>query len=448
MKDRVVFSFVFCCLLAGLFAVGCPKPGGGDNGETPQGGNNGGPPQGDNNGGAPHGSNNGEPVEEPDVDSPIAPITLELLEDAANKLAEGNAEVFLSSDRRIVFRRTTEGAVTVEEVVVDATVVERKEHTETSTLWKRDRDMDGFMEWTATLTRAEVPDQENMVILIHSNDTRQPERKETYTRSGDVIRVKIETATSGGAWKLEREFDTTPNQPANSTVKGPDITGTGTCNATQATHLNGLMRSVIKAGINCMQEKMPAEAATIAAMVANRGIELRCASLPGDMLAEIHWWDTLLRSFPKKSPVVITVDPDKFFKETIEWQRNMLWHEVLHTLMGPHDPLDILGDSRSRRWELDPTYACSLMCFDVDKKANKCHCAACFKTTVCDSRCKKRFDDSTKDLEKCAQPLIGAQCLCVANWTWYNTHSQCLVGCRSGMACFGAACRTVDYSCK
>lgn len=424
MKRHWVYTFILGCGLVGFLAMGCNNIEGSD---TEEGGNTGG--TGGEGGGGGGGGGGGV--------LPGDASVLEVLEQAAEQLAKGAAEVSLSADNHFVFRRTTEGNVTVEELLVDGRVVGHQEHSGNTTVWKRDRDMDGFMEWEATIYRSENPNEQRMVILTYSKSTRQPEQRESYTRSGDIIHVRREIPASGGGWALSKEFDTTPNQP--SVVNGPSPGIDGTCTAPQASQLKDLMQSAIQEGIKCMESKLPAEAAEISELVAKRGIELKCEDLPPPLVAEINWWDALpTRHLPNKSPVEITIDPSRLFPNSPQKIKLVLYHELLHAIRGVHDLSDIADSSKVN--DLDPVYACSSMCFDSNP--TQCNCAKCLDTKVCDPRCSDYNSNCNSAYSRCPCP-VGSNA-----GKWFDTEAQCRVACPTGTACFmHSICYPADRSC-
>ncbi|MBL8684786.1 MAG: hypothetical protein JNK05_36760 [Myxococcales bacterium] len=372
---------------------------------------------------------------------PQAP-TAESLRAAHAALRGGADAVSLSPDGCVRYARTTrDGLVTREEVTAAGRSIVLWDHTAALSTGRRDENADGVFEWRSTVTRS-ATDERVEITIDPSGTGATPTRRETYVRVGTRVRARIEVAaTPGGALTVDSEFETTGlSQPF---VTAPTTgTGTGSCTPAQAMQLQMQMEAAMQTGMTCSSRlglnAMSNHAAQIAA---TRGIELRCARLTPNQsrCAEVNHWDaiTSLLQTGRTTPLVITVDPDAFFNDArcSGNQLNVLWHEILHTYIGLHDPYD--PEDAPQTTTRDRVYACSALCFSAN--ATKCQCASCLGTNICDPRCAG-FRDCNPDL--------GAQCRCAARPRWYPTLTQCNVECPSGLACAFATCRAVSYACN
>jgi hypothetical protein len=244
---------------------------------------------------------------------------------------------------------------------------------------------------------------------------------------------------------LETEFDTARVQESSpSTGNQQSAAGReSTCSAEVLAHLQPRLVEALEGGLACARRfDKPWWYIWISLLMVTRGVEFECERLPG-ACAQIDWWDGLTKgtrlspaSIPFYPPIKIYIDPITFFQEPCAGtQPSILWHELMHLLLGPHDPRDTPKLPESKIY--DRVLACQTLCFNPN--ATKCHCASCLEARVCDSRCA--------GLGEC-NPRLGARCDCPTSPRWYSTKAACTVGCPTGGACFTFfACPEIDYSC-
>lgn len=375
----------------------------------------------------------------PDAPPPGNAVTVATIEAAEPGLTAGMDDVALSADGTVRYRRRREGGRTVhEEIVVNGRVVESVDQMDTQTIELRDKENDGVLEWRLTVTRGATPDANQAVIEVDPTGMfTAPAHRETYTPMGtDAVEVVIEDDDGSGSLSETRRYTTTPDQPT-AVITPPESGGPGGCSDAQAAQLASQLRDAIDSGIACSQRMGLNDLANAVSRAATgRGFSLTCGYLPGSTTAMANPFDGWFGDWTS-GPLNIRIDPSKFFALTVHPRigQEVLWHEVMHLMRGSHDSADIADESMAL--ETDPFYACSALCFRPT--ATKCECAACLHTSVCDPRCA--------GFAECMNPQVRSLCLCSSRMMWYSTPTECRTACPSGIACFAAGCRDVNYQC-
>jgi len=382
-----------------------------------------GPPDGDTDG-------DSEPVGL----CPGSEMTSETLVAAFAAAAAGATDIDLTPDACVRLVRTFEGdRIARQEVFFDSRRIVRWELTLTGATGERDVEGDGAVDVRTVVVHDEAGVVQSLVRTTDPGDSGSPTRRETYTRvDEETVHVVIEVASDGGALEVEDEFDVPDRQEA---FVGPEPGERPGCTEAEAEQIQSLIQQAVYRGWTCIKDQGLTDiAAEIAANLLSRDVVIECDSLPGGGCAQVDILDSI---FPSPTgDIGITVDPESFFdpgSPCSSHRLEVLWHEILHTAFGAHNPILDVGDPRIA--DIDQTYACAAMCFRSD--ATKCQCAGCLRTLACDPRCSGY---ASCDEEK-------AICLCLANPGFYDSLAECQVGCPSGLACFGMGCRTFDQGC-
>ena len=112
-------------------------------------------------------------------------------------------------------------------------------------------------------------------------------------------------------------------------------------------------------------------------------MEITCETGGGNRCAEIDFTDAILPG-ALAGKIGVTVYSDNFFNNAFCQgnQLNGMFHELLHSVYGPHKP----GFNRTN----DRTYACAALCFNktTPPPVTRCQCAECLGVDPCDPRCK------------------------------------------------------------
>jgi hypothetical protein len=366
---------------------------------------------------------------------PASAISADLLEAAHDALADGGTDAKLSADGCIHLHRSSAGAASIDEVLYGAQVTSRWTTNGDTTTGERDEDFDGTFEWNAKITRT-AGARGAVITRARPDGTLLSRDTYTVTDSEDSVHalLEIDDGTGTGTLTTDVEFDAPVEQPA--TITGPTPgTGAGDCTPEQAAQIQADMQKALSDGAACAGRGVPGLAQHLGTTIPAQGIELRCGSRPGECAA-INWWSAVGTLLGVGSgPIVIVVDPDNYFGAAgCQNHAQVLLHELLHTLLGLHSGYD--PPDTPQGVVHDRVYACASLCEDT--APTKCQCASCLRTTVCDPRCAGYAD---------CNPDLGAQCRCFSNPRYYSTYTECTVKCPTGLACFAASCKAVDYSC-
>ena len=371
------------------------------------------------------------------------PVTTASLLAAKDALAGGATDVALSPGGCVRFRRalTAGGSPVFEEITYRGAIALRWDYTTTTAAGKHDLDLDGFFEWRAALTKGTTSDDDLEIVTHYSPVNHDPTHRETYTREGDVVHVLWEVPDGSGGWEAEREFDTTviiydtlDELSATGQVAGLQAG----CTPEQAAAVKAAFDRVFKDGLDCLSASGSPLADKLIHLLLHADFDLQCAALGNGangrpILAQSSWLNVggiFIGS------ILITVNTDAFFGLSANDQAETMFHEVLHPVLGGHNPVLELQTSPDKRAQVDQIYACAAHCFDPN--ATKCSCATCLGTNVCDARCQYKAD---------CEPKLGAVCPCPSRWKWYDSLIQCEVECPRGLACFGYRCQAYDVSC-
>lgn len=311
--------------------------------------------------------------------------SFDLLVAAAAALAGGADEAALSPDGTSWrYRRTRTGdVVTGEELLHDGTPVLSWTHAGNESDGAADPDRDGAVERRWHLVRNGATSG-TLVVTDDADGNGMPERRVTYTLANDNIHVVVEVASDEGVLFPIQQYDADPVQAA-AFADGVTNGGADACTPTERQDIEAKFKAAWERGKKCFRDiGLDEQLNFLIWKLGTDGIALTCGELPQDTCAEIDVSDSLFRG-ALPTAVGVTVDPRFFFGNQIcqNNQLNVLWHELLHVVNGPHSP----GFTATN----DDTYACTALCFNNDPtsnpKATKCQCATCLDTDPCDSRC-------------------------------------------------------------
>jgi hypothetical protein len=346
------------------------------------------------------------------------------LEEAAESLASGNESAALSPEGCIRYRKKSSGAITVEEILLDNRVLSRTTHTLTLSRTERDADLDGFFEWRSTLVKGSYSDEDRIVIREFGPESKNLTSIRTYTRNGDDIHVLVQSPDDTGVLTTIQQYDTPVLQPGSGLAATPGFPAVfyltslfyppTPCPPEEEAMLRerlseGVMGVGVKSGgLGCLF-KMGAKEQYAAVLEAFSREKLFYCSIPeNDEKKAIAAYETYDSWFSTDPVTVIFVNPGRFDSLSSEEQRSILFHEMLHS-WELHDP--DAEESNSRK-EVDPIYACQVICLNSDGGADMnydipdIYCATCLKTDRCDKRCEK-FARSTDSVVayRCNDPL-------------------------------------------
>ncbi|MDZ7296270.1 MAG: hypothetical protein ONB14_12725, partial [candidate division KSB1 bacterium] len=370
-------------------------------------------------------------------------ITADSLEAARAALEAGATTVSLSPGGCVLYSRTMSGTmVTHEELTLSDWTMETWDHTTTQSLGLRDADLDSFFEWRSTVDRGPLVTDGHVVTTMYFTDTQWLARRETYDRwSEETMHVLWEEDIEKEGWLTTvADFEASTTDiysrtftPTLTLAQGEPLGQASPAYACPSDKLKLIMERMaegVQQGVDCMYRHLrPDLALKVAHSYATRKFLINCDSCKPNEAARIGWWPD------PTMPVSLTIC-DEFFQGDANYQRSTLFHELEHLTEPLHDPT-IEEQAGDRTWEVDPVYACELMCFNP--KATKCACASCLKTTACSYRCS--------GLKEC-NPELGAKCLCPWRKKWYDTFGKCATECPSGLLCFGSRCKNYDVSCR
>lgn len=370
------------------------------------------------------------------------PVTIASLDAARAALAAGVNEGPLSPNGCVRYRRQLDatGRVVSQAIIHSGMTVLVWNHSATQSTGARDLDRNGCPNWRSTVRRGASVNNDNAVREYLADATGKAVARETYTRTNDVVHVTLEEADSTGTLRTVAKFDTTPFEDAplgaGAALAPSSLVTTSGCTPEQAQRLKDRLRDGVATGLTCMQHFQGADIATdVEFNYTFRPIVIKCAALPANVAARVS-----NRSFYDPTiDIEISVNQDRFFTELSDYEQGkVLWHEMLHLHFGPHNKK---ARSLSRFDEYDPTTACEDLCFGPND-VTKCKCARCLKTTKCDQRCS---------LYQECDSNIGYICPCPSGpnaFRYFDTCTDCLVTCPSGLACFGfSRCSNVTVLC-
>jgi hypothetical protein len=369
------------------------------------------------------------------------PVTIETLEAARSALAAGAISVKLSSQGCARYERTVVGGmVTAERILMEDRPALAWAHTDAESTGQRDADLDGVFEWRATVQRGATERDAHTEITDYMPASTAVASRVTYARADDIVHVRREQADAGGILRTVSEFDaglevgapadrgragTTQPLPGRAAAAGMAISA---CAPDQEPHLRERLRHAIDVGLECMRHN---EAfyiwLDVLSHYAGRDVLFDCRpGLPNDLCAAVS-----TRSiYDPGGPIRIGISEDCFFDLSDYEQSSLLWHEMLHLNLGPHDPQ---APDYGRFQSIDRVEACEVLCFGPGNPS-QCSCATCLGTNVCDPRCSIYSD---------CDPNLQYLCPCPAgpkegmDKKWFATCSECLAACPSGLACSG-----------
>ena len=367
------------------------------------------------------------------------PVTIESLDAARAALASGVNEGPLSPAGCVSYRVVLDssGGIASQAILHAGLPILVWNHTPTQSTGARDLDLNGCPDWRATARRGATEADEKLVVedLVEATTPRVL-RRQTYTSTNDLMHVVIEEADSAGTLSTVTVFDTDIGLFAGGAAAAAQTVSTNGCDQAVAQRLEDALHDGIATGLECMAHFKKGDIATT--MQWNylfRPVVFRCQSLPDDFIAGV----TRRSYMDPSSDITIFVDPGRFSDLSDYEQGKILWHEMLHLHFGPHNEK---AKTLSRYDEYDEVTACEDLCFGP-ADVTKCKCARCLKTDKCDPRCQiyQECDSS-----------IGYICPCPAGpnaYRYFDTCTECLVTCPSGLACFGfSRCSPVTVLCS
>jgi hypothetical protein len=356
--------------------------------------------------------------------------TGESLTAARAELAAGATDVALSPGGCVRYAVVRDGANVVEERTTFAgQLVMRLATAGATTTLALDGDEDGFFERTGTLVRGSSPEL-SIELLDYSPVTRALVSRERRTRSSAVTHVTIEEDRGAGL-QVQATYDTTPSQgSAGRAARAASIFG---CGEELERQFDNRLARCIDRWPNCLAKRGRRDLQKAMYRMYPH-VKWDCEDDDTDTANIATARDADEGEFKGDPTVVINLP--KWNRRSEEEQINGVCHELMHYAgSGLHDP-DTLRLPRA--FEADPTYACTILCQGYGL-ANKCHCASCLRSDVCDPRCD--------GLPEC-NPDLGGMCRCDKNHTTYETYTRCVEECPSGLACAFAGCRGWDVRCR
>jgi hypothetical protein len=339
-------------------------------------------------------------------------------------IAAGEPVVNLSPNGCIRLERTfADGSPAVERTTVAGTIVSEYVHTPTGMTGRRDDDRDGFFE-----SEFEVGDG-GSEFRRRDPATKAVKRRETRTNDGDAILVVIEEDG-----EVVQQFRATADgvMQASAAVDLP-WEGGDYCGPELDAYWGNLLMTAVHRMTTCLEKRGLGDVAN-EVMYAGTHSTIVCGDLWSAYAAAID-----AGGGARSGRIQIDLEANEHELENDRIQT--LAHELLHyTSLGLHDSAHI-NNRDSRMEEGDRVYACSILCADGATSApNKCHCATCLQSDVCDERCKAELE--------CKDPDLGAVCPCLARNKWYPTYLECVEDCSSGLICFGfSKCKNLSKKC-
>ena len=379
------------------------------------------------------------------------PATSASLQAAAAAVASGATQVDLSPAGCYQYARTiVDGVVTDEHVTVDGTPILAWTHTATHSAGTRDGDLDGFDEWTATITRDAAGDPQTVEVVEYDGVSHSVLSRTVRTITGPTtMRVVIETTTDGSTNTLT--FDSPRLQSTNwdgpppraalvntagvHRIVGPcGVQANGNCPPGTLDQATAALFGGVAEGVSCLQ-RLGLLAESIDAMSNAVKVDIVCASNLGrDGLSP----SSSCTDTPSGRPTIY-VSPERFGLATLQQRRNIMFHEILHTVLGPHDPALDNGSPDPIFSENDRVKACNSLCNNPG--ATRCDCATCLRQKECKPPCDSLKECATKGDS-------GAICPCPKRYKYYTTVSECAADCPRGTACFGYQCRPLVNPCS
>lgn len=375
---------------------------------------------------------------------PDDPVTLESLAAAKEALDAGANEVPFSPDGCVNYRRVfTNGTISYEEIKVEGKVMLKWDISEKKIVGQRDPNLDGFFEWRSTTDVGASLEEFTEEVVHYSQPPRSIYRREVHTRQGEVVHILWEEADANGTLRPVARFVTgifatasAADNPLPGSINAPNA-----CSEAQLNLLNKRLEEAFKGGIECLAGNNFDAMADLAHLKNRLKYLFTCVNIPpapnGQQPYAKAQWLRVLGMFIGN--VEMMIDPS-YFNASERMQRQVMFHELLHLHFGMHD--ESVELESPRRDETDRIYACAAMCFDPD--ANRCSCASCLKTDVCDLKCQK--------YKECSDTNLGAKCPCDKGKNahrWFATCTECLETCPSGLGCSGySTCDVISVGCE
>jgi hypothetical protein len=376
--------------------------------------------------------------------------TRKLIEAARPALLNGATDVAISPGGCARIIRETTARETVVSVTFDTIAVHRirYQHDNARVILEEDNDLDGVVDARTTYPARYAPWRSIVRVELTVTGATSQVHRTTFDKS--VAHVEIHRRDSGGRLMLFSKYDIEPQQYSTTGGFGPGGAGRAEntprpCADAQRRLIAAMVDSMFDDAIGCTRKYTDAALSSLLALIqTSRSLRIRClpndearpdGSTPLAMVPPDSWssWD---------DPLSIYLFP-AFFQQRGEEMKATLFHEMLHTRMEwAHHTGEETFDRVS---EVDPLYACQSLCFGLGPHGvappTRCSCATCLQTTKCDARCEKEPGLDGKQLPDC-EPVLSVQCPCPVGknaFKRFDSCSECLTECPSGLACFGYA---------
>jgi len=334
--------------------------------------------------------------------------------------------VALSTSGCLRYRVTRDGGTIVHEELVSAgTITTSLDHSTAQTSGVVDSDLDGFNERVILQTYgalANDPIDDVSVFSDYDPSTRLLVRRETRTGIAGGVHVVIEEAVGGGPLQTTLEFDSPFGEAFGMPIAAAADAG---CDAT--TDAPDQMKMALMSGDKCLRDlganKKADTVRKFAARKTNFVYDANADFIAENLSAEDS------EAVKAQSGNRIRIRPDSYCAKNVDERKRLLLHEALHDY-ALHDQYLVernLMGTLPRFDEFHQTEACAAMCSPGNK--NRCMCAACLQTNVCDPRCAGYAS---------CNPCWGGYCPC--DDTYYTKLSICKANCQSGILCFGRQC--------
>jgi hypothetical protein len=259
--------------------------------------------------------------------------------------------------------------------------------------------------------------------------------RRVVTDLGTDDQVEIQTPVSNGQdWNTATAYISSHDEDYSRALVDPSTApaaelADASCTPAQVAHLASVLQHAYDTGMECLNHYNSELTTTLAFQLIVRDVDFGCTyTACRAHLDPLSYRDETV-------PIHIDVDWPCFSNLSDYEQASVVWHELMHLLLGGHD-----GNNKGfpRYSERDRVVACERLCFGPNDYT-KCTCATCLGANTCDSRCKQLSD---------CDDSYGFRCPCRKGpnaGKLFTKCSQCLAVCPSGLACFGTSTCTAEY---
>ena len=379
---------------------------------------------------------------------------------AMQALIDGASEVDLSEDGRLTYRVEAEGHDEVrEELRKDGRLVAWWQHSATTGQSAFDVNVNGRFDEETTVTYTTADQWEEVATRWSTATERTIAERRTYRRDGERIHVLVERPDETGALVVVEAYVASvvqPLGPGDRVRHGRD----SACTEEQREQLARLWDEAVTRGLACLSRHGAfSEFAKLYRLYMLRPVEFICTEerFEGDeedgpvspaWTKTYHWLADYIEGHLSLWPAPIRIWlklPEFFEPQHTDLDRaGALFHELLHHILGPHDPdLDEGRPSWSDKARADRIYAWQLLCFgDAENRLAYCEVATASGSYGDDLECN----------DFCNRYAAGGSyCPCEANkaaFGWHPTEAACAARCPSGLKCFNVRCVSREEQCK